>query len=101
MDPAIGKGWLIGLEGSRKLRLGSAGSLIMRGATLRTWMTMLALSSCLALGLAGCGVRGSMKLPGETKNPQKQTATADSGQGKPEGQAPKPHQPFILDGLLR
>jgi predicted small lipoprotein YifL len=53
----------------------------------------------VALGLAGCGVRGSLELPPEAK--QDSTAKADSGQGKPEGATPKPHKDFILDGLLR
>jgi predicted small lipoprotein YifL len=52
-----------------------------------------------ALGLAGCGVRGSLELPPEAK--PEATAKADSGQGKPEGATPKPHKDFILDGLLR
>ena len=55
----------------------------------------------LAIGLAGCGVRGSLELPPEAKAKQAQTAQAESGQGKPAGAAPKPHKPFILDGLLR
>jgi predicted small lipoprotein YifL len=54
----------------------------------------------IALGLAGCGVRGPLQLPPEAKNAQT-TASAESGQGKPEGAAPAPHQSFILDGLLR
>ena len=49
---------------------------------------------------AGCGVRGSLELPDEQKATET-TAKADSGQNKPEGAAPKPHQGFILDGLLR
>lgn len=53
----------------------------------------------LALGLAGCGVRGSLEAPHSAK--AESTAQADSGQGKPEGAAPKPHKDFILDGLLR
>ena len=55
----------------------------------------------LAIGLAGCGVRGSLELPPEAKAEQSQTAQAESGQGKPAGAAPKPHKPFLLDGLLR
>jgi predicted small lipoprotein YifL len=49
-----------------------------------------------SLALAGCGVRGSLEAPGAET-----TADAGSGQGKPEGTAPKPHKGFILDGLLR
>ncbi len=57
------------------------------------------LTVTLALGLAqgGCGVRGSLENPDKTEN----NATADSGQGKKEGAALKPHKPFILDGLIR
>ena len=49
--------------------------------------------------LAGCGVRGNLDTPKADGTPA--TATADSGQGKPEGAAPRPHKGFILDGLLR
>jgi predicted small lipoprotein YifL len=53
--------------------------------------------------LAGCGVRGSLDAPTASGGePVKSTtATAESGQGKKEGEAAKPHQGFILDGLLR
>ncbi len=53
-----------------------------------------------SLGLAGCGVRGGLETPGAAQGPSN-TANADSGQGKKAGDAPKPHQPSILDGLLR
>ena len=53
-----------------------------------------------SLVLAGCGLRGPIQLPKEDAAKQT-TATADSGQGKPEGTAPKPHKDFFLDGLLR
>ena len=52
----------------------------------------------LALSLAGCGVRGTLEHPNSKAN---ETATAESGQGKPENAAPKPHKGFILDGLIR
>jgi predicted small lipoprotein YifL len=52
-----------------------------------------------ACGLAACGVRGSLDSPPEAKADQ--TATAQSGQGKPEGATRKPHKDFILDGLIR
>lgn len=51
----------------------------------------------LAFALGGCGVKGSLETPRATEN----TADAQSGQGKPEGAAPKGHKGFILDGLLR
>jgi predicted small lipoprotein YifL len=55
-------------------------------------------ASALALALTGCGVRGSLETPKAAPEP---TASADSGQGKPEGDTPKAHKPFVLDGLLR
>jgi predicted small lipoprotein YifL len=53
------------------------------------------------LVLGGCGVRGSLELPPDQKAQSQTTASAESGQGKTEGTAPKPHKGFILDGLLR
>jgi len=58
-----------------------------------------ALLGTLVLALGGCGLKGGLDLPPDT--PPRTTADAASGQGKPEGAAPKPHQGFILDGLLR
>jgi predicted small lipoprotein YifL len=54
-----------------------------------------------AFALGACGVRGNLELPPDAKAQQQATATAESGQGKAEGAAPKPHKGFILDGLLR
>lgn len=64
--------------------------------------TTLALLAALALGLGGCGVRGSLEAPqaGGGAAPTDK-AQADSGQGKKAGDAPKPHQGFILDRLLQ
>jgi predicted small lipoprotein YifL len=57
------------------------------------------LVALLAATLSGCGVRGSLESP--DKDQPAKTATADSAQGKKEGEAPRPHRGFILDGLLR
>lgn len=65
----------------------------------RSFIAAAILTVLLALALAGCGVRGSLESPPEAKADN--TATAASGQGKPEGAALKPHKPFILDGLIR
>lgn len=54
-----------------------------------------------SLLLAGCGVKGPLETPTETKAQNQTSATATSGQGKAEDAAPKPHKEFILDGLLR
>ncbi len=61
--------------------------------------TIVLISTVLALAVAGCGIRGSLENPPD--QPPKTTASADSGQGKAEGQAGKPHEGFILDPLLR
>ena len=54
-----------------------------------------------SLLLAGCGVKGPLETPPEVKAQNQTSASATSGQGKPEDAAPKPHKGFILDGLLR
>ena len=61
-----------------RLRLGIAAGLIALGV----------------LGLAGCGVRGSLEAPPEAK-----TETGNATPGTP-GQ-PAPHKPSILDPLIR
>jgi predicted small lipoprotein YifL len=50
----------------------------------------------LAASVGGCGIKGGLEAP-----QAKETASAESGQGKPAGATPKPHQGFILDGLIR
>lgn len=72
--------------------MGSRGLIAMQGR----FCALLAISA-LALALGGCGVRGSLETPRANDN----TAEAHSGQGKPEGAAPKGHKGFVLDGLLR
>jgi predicted small lipoprotein YifL len=63
---------------------------------MRTTVKMSLLLAMCALGVVGCGVRGSLEAP-----PAERTATAESGQGKPEGAAPREHKGFVLDGLIR
>jgi predicted small lipoprotein YifL len=65
--------------------------------------TGLLVAAALALTgtLGACGIKGPLESPPESKAAEQATAGADSGQGKAEGAAPKPHKPFILDGLLR
>jgi predicted small lipoprotein YifL len=69
---------------------------------LRLRKTALLGASVLLAGMAaGCGIKGPLETPPDAKGGQQATAQADSGQGKAEGAAPKPHKPFILDGLIR
>ena len=60
----------------------------------------LLLAALIGALTAACGTRGSLESP-RAEDAADTTATADSGQGKKEGAAPKPHQGFILDGLIR
>lgn len=62
-------------------------------------MAPVALAMVLAVMLGACGTRGSLENPAKTES--QSHASADSGQGKKEGDAPKPHKGFILDGLIR
>lgn len=61
-------------------------------------MAPVAVLTALAVLLGACGSRGSLENPAKDAHSH---ATADSGQGKKEGDAPKPHKGFILDGLIR
>lgn len=56
----------------------------------------LLVACALAASVAGCGIKSGLDAPAA-----KTTASAESGQGKPEGAASKPHKGFILDGLIR
>lgn len=56
----------------------------------------LTIACALAAVVGGCGIKSGLEAP-----QAKETATAESGQGKPAGATAKPHQGFILDGLLR
>ena len=75
----------------------------MRAATVMAalWKAGLkaGILAALVAGLAGCGTRGNLETPADEKAANT-TATAESGQGKPEGAALKPHKPFVLDGLI-
>jgi hypothetical protein len=68
-------------------------------AKMRLGLAMSALIVFLTLGAQGCGKRASLDNPAEAKADK--AATAQSGQGKPEGAGAGPHRPFILDGLIR
>ncbi len=54
-----------------------------------------------ALALSGCGIRGALEQPSDSQTTTDTNASADSGQGKPENAAPKPHKDFVLDRLIR
>jgi predicted small lipoprotein YifL len=62
------------------------------------WVSTFLAASTLAFALAGCGVKGSLETP---QAAPEATAEAQSGQGKPEGAAAKPHKSSVLDALVR
>lgn len=64
-----------------------------------SWIRAVLAASALAFTLSACGVRGGLETPREAQ--AQQTADSQSGEGKSEGAAPKPHKGFVLDGLLR
>ena len=64
------------------------------------WLRTIAGLAAIAMALSACGVRSNLDYPPQDKAAET-TAQADSGQGKAEGAAPKPHRGFILDGLIR
>ena len=69
----------------------------MTARRMSSFAKKFGLALILAVSLAGCGVRGSLETPQAAKN----DADANSGQGKSEADAPKKHEGFVLDGLLR
>lgn len=59
----------------------------------------------MAVGMAGllvgaCGVRGGLEYPQESRAETATTATAEAGQGKPQGATGKAHRSSILDRLI-
>lgn len=61
----------------------------------------LALSGLAAVALAGCGVRGSLDAPPEAKAAGTATSAEAGAAGSNSAATPKPHRPFVLDGILR
>lgn len=58
----------------------------------------VALSAVL---LGGCGLRGSLEAPEEAKAVGEGQSAQAGAAGTNSAAPPKPHRPFILDGLLR
>lgn len=73
--------------------------MLIERRALSRFMTVVAVATAGVI-VGACGVRGPLELPPEQKAAAT-TAQADSGQGKAEGTAPKPHQGFLLDWLIR
>lgn len=66
-----------------------------------TTVTMRIAVLLLAASVAGCGVRGPLDPP-ESAQASGTAKSAEQGAAGPKSAAdPKPHRPFVLDGLLR
>jgi predicted small lipoprotein YifL len=57
--------------------------------------------TALALGLAACGVRGSLDPPPSAKAAGTAKSAEAAGTQPDSAAPPKPHEGFILDPLLR
>ena len=55
----------------------------------------------LAGTVAGCGVRGALEAPTDAKVAGEATSADQADSGANSAAKPKPHKPFIFDGLLR
>lgn len=54
-----------------------------------------------AMLLGGCGLRGSLDAPEEAKAVGEGQSAQAGAAGTNSAAPPKPHRPFLLDGLLR
>jgi predicted small lipoprotein YifL len=55
----------------------------------------------VAGAVSGCGVRGGLDAPPEAKAAGTATSPDAADAGANSAVKPKPHRPFVLDGLLR
>lgn len=70
-------------------------------STARISLVTAAAISFAALSLCACGVKGPLDPPTQAKaeGDVKSAEAADPGENS--AAPPKPHEPFVLDGLLR
>ena len=61
----------------------------------------IALLMLAAAVVAGCGVRGSLDPPESAQSSGTAKSAEQGAAGDKTAAQPKPHKPFILDGLLR
>lgn len=66
----------------------------------RQFLALLLVAGC-ALALGACGIKGPLEPPAAAS----ETGTAKSAEAGASGEntaaKPKPHEPFILDGIIR
>lgn len=64
--------------------------------------SLLATGALVALtALAGCGVKGPLDPPAQAKAEGEAKSAEAAAAGQNSAAPPKPHEPFVLDGLLR
>jgi predicted small lipoprotein YifL len=66
----------------------------------KPWIVVAVVAFTTA-GLGACGVRGSLDPPTEAKADGQAKSSEAAAAGETSAAKPKPHEPFVLDGLLR
>ena len=65
-------------------------------------LAIVAALAVVSVGLSACGVKGALQPPPEATVAGEATKSADAADpGSNSVVKPKPHEGFILDGLLR
>jgi predicted small lipoprotein YifL len=78
----------------------SARNVLDRTRFAKTALTAAALLLAVA-GLGACGVKGPLEPPVAAKSEGEAKSADSAAAGENSAAAPKPHEPFVLDGLLR
>lgn len=68
--------------------------------TLKTVLTGTAFAFA-AVAVTACGVRGPLDPPAQAKAEGEAKSAEAGAAGENSAAKPKPHEPFVLDGLLR
>ncbi|MBR2534488.1 MAG: hypothetical protein IKE66_00280 [Hyphomicrobium sp.] len=68
--------------------------------TLKSVLTVAALAFAAA-AVSACGVRGPLEAPAQAKIEGEAKSAEAGAAGENSAAKPKPHEPFVLDGLLR
>lgn len=69
--------------------------------SFRTTSVTAAALLLAAVGVSACGVKGPLEPPVAAKAEGEAKSADAAAAGENSAAAPKPHEPFVLDGLLR
>jgi predicted small lipoprotein YifL len=69
-------------------------------ARLQSWVALAALAGA-AMTVGACGVRGPLDPPASAQQSGQAKSSEAAASGENTAAAPKPHEPFVLDGLIR